>query len=368
MTTPKVLICPYCGETQSVRDACQSCGGHFEPLSRQATHNAMGPWFVRDDANPHRPGCSYETLVNLVEKGRVGKHTIVRGPTTKQFWNVARRVPGLAHLFGYCHNCAAPVDQEDHGCHACGTPFGAYLDRNYLGLPDIRPLPWEADMGDDIRAGHHRAAGTGISSFASDAELTGAAVAAAERAALTATPGPPAGPRTVGSDETEVLQGSATRSMQRRIAGQSRMIRTLVIMLLISTGVLVAFSVLTIAPMLRGDPTATLAGEPVAEPVAPAPDPVDAAPVSPAPVTKLPEPPRESVWQSDWDRAITLEADAADMTRSRSERLRSLDDALAILDRIRRDVPPADQPADLEERRKSIEEARERAKLEEFFP
>src|SRR5688572_8537034 len=180
MAKSKVIICPYCGDTQAAGERCRSCSGLFEPLSRQATHNAMGPWFMRDERRPFQPGCSYETLVKLIERGQITRYAIVRGPTTRQFWTVARRVPGIAHLLGYCHNCDASVDAQDHGCHACGVPFGAYLDRNFMGLPEIRPLPWEASQDEGVRdsdstsrlVDFRRAAEPlGLSSFASDEEL-----------------------------------------------------------------------------------------------------------------------------------------------------------------------------------------------------
>ena len=123
MAKTKAVICPYCGFTQAVADRCRGCGGLLDALSRQATHNAMGPWFVRDDARPYQPGCSYETLVRLIDRGQITRHAIVRGPTTKQYWTVASRVPGIAHLFGTCHACSTTVDAGDHGCHACGVPF-----------------------------------------------------------------------------------------------------------------------------------------------------------------------------------------------------------------------------------------------------
>jgi len=143
MAKSKVVICPYCGETQPAGETCRACGGLFEPLSRQATHNAMGPWYMRDPQRPFQPGASYATITRMIERGQINKLSIIRGPTTKQFWTIAKRVPGIAHLLGYCHACDAPVKPEDHGCHVCGARFGAYLDRNYLGLPEIRPLPWE---------------------------------------------------------------------------------------------------------------------------------------------------------------------------------------------------------------------------------
>lgn len=191
MTTmkTKVLVCPYCGDAQAAGERCRVCGGIFEPLSRQASHNAMGPWFMRDERRPFQPGASYETIVKLVERGLINKYSILRGPTTKQFWTVARRVPGISHLLGYCHNCDANVNKDDHGCPTCGVPFGAYLDRNYLGLPEVKPLPWEAPVIDE---GRQRVAATmpapspmidfrraaeplGLSSFASDDELRGMA-------------------------------------------------------------------------------------------------------------------------------------------------------------------------------------------------
>jgi hypothetical protein len=189
VSKPQAIICPYCGETQAASDRCRACGGLFEPLSRQATHNEMGPWFIRSPARPFQPGCSYETLIKLLERGQVNRHTLLRGPSTKQFWTIAKRVPGVAHLLGFCHQCDAEVNPGDHGCSHCGVPFGAYLDRNHLGLPEIRPLPWEIDGETADAAGgrEQRNGGAlrsergapapqrGLSSFATDQELLGTA-------------------------------------------------------------------------------------------------------------------------------------------------------------------------------------------------
>jgi len=198
MAKQQMLICPYCGEAQTLSDRCRACRGLFEPLSRQATHNSMGPWYIRDPKRPHRPGCSYETLVRLIERNQIDRFSIIRGPTTRQFWAVAKRVPGVAHLLGYCHNCDAHVEPTHHGCPKCGVSFGAYINRNHLGLPDIRPMPWEAELDLTDRSsavaggqglapsgnGNKAAAApgglnapvrrnVGISSFATDEELTG---------------------------------------------------------------------------------------------------------------------------------------------------------------------------------------------------
>ena len=132
---PKLILCPYCGHTQTPRDKCVNCNGLFEPLSRRATQIAMGPWTVRDKAQPFRPGCSYEVLKKMIAAGKIGPTTIIRGPTTRQFWSIARNVPGVAHLLGYCHGCGKHVPKEGiNACPHCGVPFKAVRQRNELGL------------------------------------------------------------------------------------------------------------------------------------------------------------------------------------------------------------------------------------------
>jgi len=130
----KLVLCPYCGAAQRGGDRCQSCGGLFEPLSQLATQIAMGPWYIRDKANPFRPGCSYEVLAQMVKAGRIKPTTVLRGPTTNQFWSVARNVEGISHLLGYCHSCHAHVQPTDASCESCGAIFKAVDQRDKLGL------------------------------------------------------------------------------------------------------------------------------------------------------------------------------------------------------------------------------------------
>ena len=240
MTKTQVVICPYCGETQSATERCQGCGGLFEPLSRQATHNAMGPWFVRDPGKPFHPGCSYETIVRMIDRGQVSKYSIVRGPTSKQFWTVAKHLPGVAHLLGYCHNCDASVDPGDNGCHVCGVSFGAYLDRNYLGLPDVRPLPWEAEIESpvsrqpgDVAAGSlGRVSGAvGISGFASDDELIDpgpARTMAAVGRSHHDLPGESSG---AAPDFDGRPSPATVRALRRKLDGRQRMVGVLAVLL-----------------------------------------------------------------------------------------------------------------------------------------
>ena len=138
---PKAVLCPYCGHLSLNTVRCEVCRGYFDPLSRQASQNSMGPWFIRDEALPFRPGCSYETLRTLIQRGKVTRDTIIRGPSTRQFWGCARNVPGVAHLLGECHACHAAVDPADESCPRCGASFACETDRQYFGLAPVHLLP-----------------------------------------------------------------------------------------------------------------------------------------------------------------------------------------------------------------------------------
>ncbi len=319
MTKTKVVICPYCGEAQSNSERCRACGGLFEPLSRQATHNAMGPWFLRDPGKPFHPGCSYETMVRMIDRGQLTRYSLVRGPTTKQFWTVARHAPGLAHLLGYCHNCDTSVDPGDHGCHVCGVPFGAYLSRNYLGLPEVRPLPWEADIDG---TGAHEPGATGaprggaISRFATDDELLDPALVNA-----------PTSPRPAGDDSgAESPEGAsvfdsqassvATRALRRKVEAQQRMIRLLAIALGLVTVMSVVMTIMTTMQRSAG----MASGLTAAPPSAPAPKPE--APEAQQPTARDPiatAPPTESAdeQQVETDPAAVVDPAVAAYTRAR---------------------------------------------------
>jgi len=82
-TPPQIrgILCPYCGNISADPRRCDRCSGYFDPLSRQATQNAMGPWYIRDLTAPFRPGCSYETLRDLIRRGKITRESIIRGPT-----------------------------------------------------------------------------------------------------------------------------------------------------------------------------------------------------------------------------------------------------------------------------------------------
>ena len=417
MAKIKVLICPYCGDTQTAGERCRSCGGFFEPLSRQATHNAMGPWFIREENRPFQPGCSYETLIKLIERGQVTKYSIIRSPTTKQFWTVAKRVPGISHLLGYCHSCDASVDPGDHGCHACGVPFGAYLDRNYLGLPDVHPLPWEAPAGgveeqavaSTRKIDFRRAAEPlGISSFASDEELRGHGFAptSAETPSLasgsTATiptrslwksphdasspesadvPTPLAAASPVHVLETSPA-GAAARAMQRRFDAQRRTIRLLGIALL----VLATLTVICVVAILsRGRPAAEnppiSAGGDASSQAShtnnsgPLPGPTS-TPVASSVPASAPQPSSSapsieaatSAFEADLAHANELIAQAQRTDREAADRIADYEEALRILKDIDARTRADQKPADLSDQIKRVQRELEQLKLKQFFP
>ena len=133
---PRFMVCPYCGSMHKdhLPEVCEHCHGRLDPESREQTRADLGPWFVRSVDRPFSPGMRYETLVRQVGLGRIQSTHVVRGPTTSQFWTVARKVPGLSHHFGLCHACQAPASPEDEVCQACNASFRVTLDRDRMGL------------------------------------------------------------------------------------------------------------------------------------------------------------------------------------------------------------------------------------------
>ena len=146
MPRPKVrtMVCPYCGGLTPDTGRCTHCEANLDALSRQATQNQMGPWFVRDERSAFRPGCSYSTIRRMAESGTIRPGTVVRGPSTHQFWMLAKHTPGVAHLMGMCHNCGAEVSADMFACRSCGEPFSTERDRQHLGLGPARSLPGSA--------------------------------------------------------------------------------------------------------------------------------------------------------------------------------------------------------------------------------
>lgn len=171
--SPKLrsIVCPYCGSVTPDSGRCGSCNGRFDPLSRQATQNQMGPWEIRDQRVPFRPGCSYATLTRLVDQGVVTGDTVLRGPSTRQFWMLARHTPGVAHTLGLCHNCQAVVKPDAFSCPSCDASFEVERDRQHLGLGPARPLPGQGLP--EVLALHAEPASVGIGQQVASTALSG---------------------------------------------------------------------------------------------------------------------------------------------------------------------------------------------------
>ncbi len=326
-TAERPVLCPYCGGA-AVGGRCAACGGVLEPLSIQATQNEMGPWFIRDEARPFRPGCSYATIQRLAERGKITGLTVLRGPTTRQFWSFARNVRGVAHLIGECHNCHGPAGAEDYMCRSCGAVFEPPRDRQHFGVGPVRLLPGQAPP--EIVARSVRGAAGSASSMKP----------AAEQAGTIAT----------GSRVKEAAAAARRDDAAiRRIHRESQRLRRLVAASIAANIVLLA--VLVIAGL---SPRMSIGGRP------PAVTPERPSPSDPASIANYYEDQTRSLAIEEAQRLTregtleslraaerTLEAAAADETLSAETREAAralLEETRAILDRrsLERVVPPPD--------------------------
>lgn len=424
MPKVKVVICPYCGDTQPSGERCRHCKGLFEPLSRQATHNAMGPWFVRDPNNPFQPGCSYETLVKLIDAGRVSKYTIIRGPTTKQFWTIAKHTPGVAHLLGYCHHCDAAVNRKDLGCPQCGAPFGAYLDRNFLGLPEIKPMPGDVDPSDSSPGQWTtrdvlRPTAPGLSSFGTDEEL----MAGGSRfesvthgaAAVASVPAAAASPAlTAGLDAEASYLAARQRTLERQIMRQRQTVRLLAILLVLAFAVAGVSGVIAYqknrptpgptggvtprdarmsestdslrdgdttaaggATGLPGDAGSEVGGDSsdggenkpgAAPPGAAEGDSGDTAEEGDATSRSNGDPPADSPFMVEIEQAKALARQSEKTELDLDERIKAMKQAIDILKRVLASAPESARPADLPDLIATYERGLKKLELKKFFP
>lgn len=218
MSKQRILACPLCGETQYEQSVCKQCGGSLDPEGLLLAEASFGPWYIRDEDNPFAPGMTYDILAQKVADEAVHRFTLVRGPTTRQLWIVAKRVPGIAHLLGRCHKCDEHVDTEARTCPACNVAFGGYRERDSLGLDTNTPKQVEAQ---------------GVSSFLGDTVIFN----------TTSEPLKLTRPIAESTDEPESEDGPGTpafRSMQRQVEALRRKNRILV----------VAMSVLSLSIMI----------------------------------------------------------------------------------------------------------------------
>jgi len=117
------FVCPFCGTICDRSDApCPRCLMENTPQTRQTTRARLGPWYVLQSRNLSAPGMKCATLLALIRKGQVTPRSIIRGPTTQQFWRSAARVKGISREFGLCYYCGAAVQPAAQSCSRCNKP------------------------------------------------------------------------------------------------------------------------------------------------------------------------------------------------------------------------------------------------------
>lgn len=371
--TGRRILCPYCGHLDTDPEQCPSCAGLFEPLSKQATQNAMGAWFIRDEQQPFRPGCSHQTLRKLVARGKITRGTILRGPTTRQFWSFASDVPGVANLLGECHNCHAKAGPDDYMCNSCGAVFVAPSDRQNLGLGPVRLLPGQAPP--DVVAASSMRSGETRESAARPAPSP---APTAPRDAPLSQPGVPA-PAKIAPRSTAVAPAppGTTRRLRRQVANYRAGVFLLALTTLAALGV-AGYVILKgagapsasnspsetpAAPTQQaGSPVGDAAGDP-ARPGAADAQPPDArtnaqaageeSQASPDPITQA-----AARLQEKRDEAMTL---------AESGEIEDIEEAIRRLERLREAAPEGAAPETLPADLKRLRDRRDELVLEMYL-
>lgn len=340
---PVLRPCPYCGhlgENDGVQEQCSKCKGWFEPLSRQASQNSMGPWFFHDDAVPFRPGCSYETLRKLINKGRVTGETIIRGPGTNQFWVYARNAPGVAHLMGLCHNCGSEATENAFLCEHCGAAFPGFKDRQQLGLAPVRLLPGQADASNVAASALHSDPGESDYGPVAPTFATASVEAATAHAERVTSDRQARNHETI-DESPELTQAQATR--RERQHGRMKMTIGLLVF------VIVALVIAVVALVLQqGIPSASVGDRPASNTVAPTPEPIEEAIVP--------------IVDGSWSQRL---AEANRLIESDDPA--QVESGLATLIDARANAPLASLPTDLDATISRVSERVDEARLRKFL-
>ena len=161
--------------------------------------------------------------------GVIENYTLLRGPTTRQLWKVANRVPGIAHLLGRCHACREHIDPKSLSCTSCGVAFGGYRDRNNLGLDKGDPPKVEMEVEGDPPTVEVE----GVSSFLGDTAIYDTTSEPIQLYSSDIdTSNEPASPTT--AQDNDGPGTPAFQSLQRRLEGVQRTKRILIVTLSIA--------------------------------------------------------------------------------------------------------------------------------------
>lgn len=412
MSELKTLICPFCGARQPASTECGGCGTPLDGETQRTTLARMGPWYLRSEAMPFMPGCSWEQLASFVTRGIVTRDSVLRGPTTRQLWTSARRVPGIAHLLGVCHACQTRVDSTAAACPSCRASFGAPLDRNDLGLPT---------GVEETKAHEEPVESERVSAFATNDELReGLHDEVRRRRSLGGTHGlqHPQGSGALGGGAAGIAGGTTDRVSSARLPGgvlgiDPRRSRTRIPGWMIIAGGSVATAslviVIAVAATARGGPSgtsqpsgatgvtgATIHGD-AKEPSRPAPPESRAAEAprttpartpTPAPAVESPPasaaapsasapappaataPPTPAAPAPPPDPFASIDAllrRARDASLTRPERRRAVEEAIALLDAMTKSAAGGTTPDAIAERRARVDEEGRRIQAEIFL-
>jgi len=129
--------CVYCGKViDRGIDRCPHCRTSYSFAVRKASREVVGDWFYLDPRNPSGRGVTFETLIKMIEKGRIRPDSVVRGPTTHHDWMYAAEAPRLAKYLGMCPHCFAEARPEDTYCTHCQLNMN---ERPADARPDATP-------------------------------------------------------------------------------------------------------------------------------------------------------------------------------------------------------------------------------------
>ena len=114
------MPCVYCGRALP-RDSqrCPHCKTSYSVAVRRASREIEGDWFYLEPRNPSNRGVDFRTMLKLIEKGRLKRDSVVRGPATRQDWMFAAEAPRLSKYLGVCPHCFAPAGGEQEFCDTC---------------------------------------------------------------------------------------------------------------------------------------------------------------------------------------------------------------------------------------------------------
>jgi len=139
--------CVYCGQViDRSADRCPHCRTSFSFAVRQASREVVGDWYYLDSRNPSGRGVTFETLIKMIEKGRIKADSVVRGPTTHHDWMYAAETPRLAKYLGMCPHCFAEAKPEDTFCTSCQLNMNSRPADPRPGIPpDLVKEPFHKD-------------------------------------------------------------------------------------------------------------------------------------------------------------------------------------------------------------------------------